>query len=47
MKVRVYQNGDDAFIAWNPGGFIENCRGFALLRRRNGIEETVSTWVGF
>src|SRR6185369_6749612 len=23
------------------------CRGFALLRRRNGVEETVSTWVGF
>lgn len=30
-----------------PDGFIPECRGFALLRRRNGIEETVSTWVGF
>ncbi|MEN3299267.1 MAG: hypothetical protein V7633_1325 [Pseudonocardia sp.] len=47
MKVRVYHNGDDVFIAWKPDGFISDCRGFALLRRRNGIEETVSTWVGF
>jgi phosphatidylserine/phosphatidylglycerophosphate/cardiolipin synthase-like enzyme len=47
MKVKVYHNGDDVFIAWKPDGFIPNCRGFALLRRRNGGEETVSTWVGF
>lgn len=47
MKVKVYHNGDDVFIAWKPDGFIPHCRGFGLLRRRNGIEETVSTWVGF
>jgi phosphatidylserine/phosphatidylglycerophosphate/cardiolipin synthase-like enzyme len=47
MKVRVYHNGDDVFVAWKPAGFIADCRGFALLRRRNGVEETVSTWVGF
>lgn len=47
MKVRVYHNGDDVFIAWKPTAFIAECRGFALLRRRNGIEEIVSTWVGF
>ena len=47
MNVKVYHNGDDVFIAWKPAGFIPNCRGFALMRRRNGIEETVSTWVGF
>jgi phosphatidylserine/phosphatidylglycerophosphate/cardiolipin synthase-like enzyme len=47
MKVRVHHNGDDVFIAWKPDGFIRECRGFALLRRRNGLEETVSTWVGF
>lgn len=47
MKVKVYHNGDDVFIAWQPKGFIAGCRGFALLRRRNGIEETVNTWVGF
>jgi phosphatidylserine/phosphatidylglycerophosphate/cardiolipin synthase-like enzyme len=47
MKVRVYHNGDDVFIAWKPEGFIPFCRGFALLRRRNGLEEVVSTWVGF
>jgi phosphatidylserine/phosphatidylglycerophosphate/cardiolipin synthase-like enzyme len=47
MKVKVYHNGDDVFIAWKPDGFIPSCRGFALLRRRNGLEEVVSTWVGF
>lgn len=47
MKVKVYHNGDDVFIAWKPDGFIPDCRGFALMRRRNSIEEVVSTWVGF
>jgi hypothetical protein len=47
MKVRIYHNGDDVFVAWKPDGFIADCRGFALLRRRNGVEEVVSTWVGF
>jgi phosphatidylserine/phosphatidylglycerophosphate/cardiolipin synthase-like enzyme len=47
MKVNVYHNGDDVFIAWKPAGFIPDCRGFALLRKRNGVEEIVSTWVGF
>jgi phosphatidylserine/phosphatidylglycerophosphate/cardiolipin synthase-like enzyme len=47
MKLRTYHNGDDVFIAWKPDGPIDNCRGFALLRRRNGVEETVQTWVGF
>jgi membrane-associated phospholipid phosphatase len=32
MKVKVYHNGDDVFIAWKPDGFIPSCRGFALLR---------------
>ncbi len=47
MKVKVHHNGDDVFIAWKPDGFIDGCRGFELLRRRNGVEEVVSTWVGF
>lgn len=47
MKVKVYHNGDDVFIAWKPSGLIPEYRGFALLRRRNGVEEVVSTWVGF
>src|SRR5262249_39553918 len=38
---------DDVFVAWKPKGFIQGCRGFALMRRRNGVEEVVSTWVGF
>jgi len=47
MKIQVLHNGDDAFIAWRPVGFIPDCRGFAIYRRRNGVEEIVSTWVGF
>lgn len=47
MKVNVCHNGDDVFIAWKPEGVIPECRGFALMRRRNGVEEVVSTWVGF
>jgi phosphatidylserine/phosphatidylglycerophosphate/cardiolipin synthase-like enzyme len=47
MNVRVYHNGDDVLVAWKPQGLIDECRGFALLRRRNGVEEIVSTWVGF
>ena len=47
MKVKVYHNGDDVFIAWKPNGIIKDCRGFALYRKRNGVEEVVSTWVGF
>jgi phosphatidylserine/phosphatidylglycerophosphate/cardiolipin synthase-like enzyme len=47
MKVRVFHNGDDVFIGWKPDRFIPECRGFALIRRRNGVEEPVSTWVGF
>ncbi len=47
MKVRVIHNGDDTFVAWKPNGVIKNCRGFALYRKRNGVEEVVSTWVGF
>jgi hypothetical protein len=47
LGVRAYHNGDDTFIAWKPSQFIPECRGFALQRRRNGVEEYVSTWVGF
>src|SRR6266436_4825399 len=47
MRVKVYHNGDDVFVAWKADDFIPDCRGFALLRRRNGVEEVVSTWVGF
>jgi PLD-like domain len=47
MQLRTYHNGDDVLIAWKLQGPIDKCRGFALLRRRNGVEETVKTWVGF
>jgi phosphatidylserine/phosphatidylglycerophosphate/cardiolipin synthase-like enzyme len=43
----VYHNGDDVFLAWKPSGPIDECRGFALRRKRNGTDEVVKTWVGF
>ncbi len=34
ITVAVYANSDDAFIAWAPGDFIPECRGFQLERGR-------------
>ena len=39
MKVSVYHNGDDVFIAWKPAGLIPDCRGLcaaAPAQRRRG-----------
>ncbi|GCB02243.1 phosphatidylserine/phosphatidylglycerophosphate/cardiolipi n synthases and related enzymes [Sulfuriferula multivorans] len=32
IKVSVYTNSDDAFVAWAPSAFIPGCRGFLLER---------------
>ncbi|MHB8746293.1 MAG: phospholipase D-like domain-containing protein [Gammaproteobacteria bacterium] len=43
IKLAVYTNGDDAFVAWAPSGFIPGCRGFLLERgRKNGATVTVA-----
>ena len=34
VTLRVYQNGDDAFLMWRIGERIPECRGFAVLRER-------------
>jgi phosphatidylserine/phosphatidylglycerophosphate/cardiolipin synthase-like enzyme len=34
IKVAVYANSDDAFVAWAPSAFIPGCRGFLLERAR-------------
>lgn len=34
IKVAVYTNSDDAFVAWAPSEFIPGCRGFLLERAR-------------
>ncbi|BCT68230.1 hypothetical protein NNRS527_01823 [Nitrosospira sp. NRS527] len=51
MKVAVYTNSDDAFVAWAPAGFIPGCRGFMLERARKtrGKEkvEVVENRLGF
>jgi len=48
LKLRVYTNSDDAFVAWAPSAFIAGCRGFLLEReRRGGTVEEVENRVGF
>ena len=34
IKIAVYTNSDDAFVAWAPSAFIPGCRGFLLERTR-------------
>lgn len=42
IKVSVYTNGDDAFVAWAPSDFIAGCRGFLLERgRKAGASEKI------
>jgi phosphatidylserine/phosphatidylglycerophosphate/cardiolipin synthase-like enzyme len=42
IKVAVYTNSDDAFVAWAPSAFIPGCRGFLLERARKiGSQVTV------
>ena len=51
IKIAVYTNSDDAFVAWAPSDFIPECRGFMLERTRKtaGGEkvEIVENRVGF
>jgi hypothetical protein len=51
IKIAVYTNSDDAFVAWAPSDFIPGCRGFLLERgRRAGTGtkvEPVENRVGF
>jgi len=42
IKINVYANSDDAFVAWAPSEFIAGCRGFLLERaRKTGAEEII------
>jgi hypothetical protein len=51
IKVAVYTNSDDAFVAWTPSEFIPGCRGFLLERARKTaagtVVEPVENRVGF
>ena len=51
IKVAVYTNSDDAFVAWAPSDFIPGCRGFLLERARKAGAgekvEPVENRVGF
>jgi len=51
IRVAVYTNSDDAFVAWAPDDFITGCRGFQLERARKvGSKvkvEIVENRVGF
>lgn len=51
IRIAVYTNADDAFVAWAPSEFIAGCRGFQLERARKtagGTKvELVENRVGF
>ncbi|MEO5902530.1 MAG: hypothetical protein ABIQ55_00805 [Gemmatimonadaceae bacterium] len=51
IRVAVYTNSDDAFVAWTPSDYIPECRGFKLEReRKTGATskvEIVDNRVGF
>src|ERR1700730_17148395 len=51
IKVAVYTNSDDAFVAWAPTEFIPECRGFLLERGRKTTSgdkiDIVENRVGF
>jgi hypothetical protein len=51
IRIAVYTNSDDAFVAWAPSDFIPGCRGFLLERgRKTGTGdkvEPVDNRVGF
>jgi len=51
IKISVYTNSDDAFVAWAPSDFIPGCRGFLLERSRKTATgdkvEPVENRVGF
>jgi PLD-like domain len=51
IRIAVYTNGDDAFVAWAPRDFIPGCRGFLLERGRRSaageVTEPVENRLGF
>jgi phosphatidylserine/phosphatidylglycerophosphate/cardiolipin synthase-like enzyme len=51
LRIAVYTNGDDAFVAWAPSAFIPGCRGFLLERARKSavgeVIEAVENRLGF
>ena len=49
MEIKVYANSDDAQIVWKIAAPIDDCRGFAIYRRRHGETdyETLKNRVGF
>ena len=51
LRIAVYTNGDDAFVAWAPSAFIPGCRGFLLERARRTaageVIEPVENRLGF
>jgi len=48
IRLKACQNGDDVFLLWKPDAVIDECRGFAIERKKKGgATETLSTWMGF
>lgn len=48
IRIKAYQNGDDVFLLWKPSATIDQCRGFAIERKKKGgPTEVLPTWMGF
>ena len=49
IDVKVYDCGDHTALTWLPGGgqIIPACRGFAIKRNHNGLEDFLHGFVGF
>lgn len=47
VELRVLHNGDDVLLVWRPPAPVADCRGFAVRRKRNGVEELASSYAGF
>lgn len=46
-RLTIKFNNDYALIAWQYDKLIPNCIGFALYRKRNGVEKLVENQIGF
>ena len=49
VTLKVYNNGDHTCLVWipNSGQAIHNCRGFAISRKINGVQQYLHGFTGF
>lgn len=47
LQLKVFVNSDSVNLVWQTSARINGCRGFAINRKLNGIQDVLPTWVGF